>query len=369
MSGPLHGIRAVELGGIGPGPFAAMVMADMGADVVRIERPGAPPLLEGLDADLDVLRRGRRELTVDLKSEAGRRLAQRLVTRADVLIDPFRPGTTERLGLGPAELCELNPRLVYARATGWGQEGPLSRRAGHDINYVALAGPLAAIGRADSPPPPPLNLIGDFGGGGMLVALGVALALVERASSGRGQVIDAAMIDGVALQFASIMGFRAMRIWEDRRESNSLDGGAPFYDCYQTADGGYMSVGALEPQFYAELLDGVGLAAEDWPQNDRDRWPALKRRLSQIFGSRTREEWEREFAGRDACVVPVLGPSEAAAHPHNAGRGLYVTVDDVLQPAPAPRFSRTPGRLKPREQVSDDDWGLPELAELSRAPA
>lgn len=369
MSGPLEGIRAVELGGIGPGPFAAMMLADMGADVIRIERPDANPLVAGLDDRLDVLRRGRRSLDVDLKSAEGLDLVRRMAQVADVLIDPFRPGTTERLGLGPDELTARNPRLIYARVTGWGQTGPLAHAAGHDINYVALAGPLSAIGRADSPPAPPLNLIGDFGGGGMLAALGIALALVERGRSGRGQVVDAAMVDGTALQFASIMGFRAMGIWRDRREDNFLDGGAPYYDCYETADGGFVSVGALEPPFYAELLDRLGLDPEDWPQEDRDRWPALRARLTEIFRSRTREQWSDELAGTDACFAPVLSPEEAAAHAQNAGREVYTSVDGVLQPAPAPRFDRTPGAIRAGDERSQDDWGIPELAPVSCARA
>jgi alpha-methylacyl-CoA racemase len=368
MSGPLSGIRAVELGGLGPGPFAAMMLADLGADVVRIDRPDAKPFVTGLDSSLDVLLRGRRSLTVDLKSQDGLALVRRLVDRADVLIDPFRPGTAERLGLGPDEMLATNPGLVYARVTGWGQTGPLSHTAGHDLNYLALAGPLSAMGRADSPPPPPLNLVGDFGGGGMLAALGIATALVERARSGAGQVIDAAMVDGAALQFASIMGFRAMGLWRDERESNFLDGGAPYYDTYATADGRFVAVGAIEPQFYAELLVGLGLDPAEWPQDDRDRWPALRQRLTAIFKSRTRDEWTQALEGSDACFAPVLDPVEAAAHPQNAGRGVYQEIDGVLQPAPAPRFSRTPGALRSPD-VHQDDWGVEELAATRRAPA
>ena len=369
MSSPLDGIRVVELGGIGPGPFAAMLLEDMGADVVRIDRPDAPPLLAGNDDRLDVLRRGRRAVEIDLKSDRGLALMRRMVDRADVLIEPFRPGTAERLGLGPDEMLASNPRLVYARVTGWGQTGPWSEAAGHDINYIALAGPLSAIGRTGSPPPPPLNLVGDFGGGGMLAALGIAMALVERGRSGAGQVIDAAIVDGTALQFASIMGFRAMGLWRDRREDNFLDGGAPYYDCYETADGGFVAVGALEPRFYAELLGRLGLSVQQWPQDDRGCWPALRRRLTEIFRSRTREQWCAELAGTDACFAPVLSPEEAAAHPQNAARGVYIEVDGVLQPAPAPRFSRTPGTIRPRAATLDDDWGIEELAAMSPARA
>ena len=363
--GPLTGTRVVELGGIGPGPFAAMVLSDLGADVLRLDRPGSGPLLDGGEADGDVRLRGRQSLAVDLRSEAGLEAARRLLARADVLLDPFRPGVTERLGLGPDDALTRNPRLVYGRMTGWGQTGPWARSAGHDINYVALAGPLAAMGRADSPPPPPLNLVGDFGGGGMLLALGVAAALFERERSGRGQVVDAAMVDGVALLFASIVGFRQMGIWRDERESNVLDGGAPYYDTYETADGRYVAVGAIEPQFYAELLERVGLDPGDWPQGDRACWPALRATLSEIFRSRTRDDWTEILGGTDACFAPVLSLEEAAAHPQNAERGVYQRVDGLLQPAPAPRFSRTPGRIRsppsaPGEHSREAllDWGL-----------
>ena len=361
MSGPLDGTRVIELGGIGPGPFAAMVLSDFGADVVRIERPATSPLLPGVVPERDVLLRGRRSIRADLKSPAGLDLVLRLIDRGDVLIDPFRPGTTERLGIGPDDMLERNPRLVYGRVTGWGQTGPWAQAAGHDLNYVALAGILSAIGRTGTPPPPPLNLIGDFGGGGMLLALGITSALVERERSGAGQVVDAAMVDGVALQFAAIMGLRAMGVWRDERESNLLDGGAPYYDSYETADGRYVTVAAIEPQFYAELLQRVGLEPADWPQNARDRWPELRRRLTTSFRSRTRDEWSEVLGGTDACFAPVLSPDEAAAHPQNAARAVYQTVNGVLQPGPAPRFSRTPGSI--RTSPASDDWGLEELAE------
>jgi alpha-methylacyl-CoA racemase len=280
-----------------------------------------------------------------------------LIAAADVLIDPFRPGTTERLGLGPDEMLERNPRLIYGRITGWGQTGPWAGAAGHDLNYISLAGPLSAIGRKGSPPPPPLNLIGDFGGGGMLLALGIAAALVERATSGRGQVVDAAMVDGAALQFSMIMGFRAIGLWSDHRESNLLDGGAPFYDTYETADGRWVSIAALEPQFYAELLTRLGLDLEEWPQYDRQRWHALRNRLSEIFASRTRDQWTELLGATDACFAPVLTPDEAAAHPQNMARQVYQTVDGVLQPAPAPRFSRTPGSIKASESFPGPQEG------------
>jgi len=363
MAGPLAGTRVLELGGIGPGPFAGMVLSDLGADVIRVERPcGASAFVPGLDPAGDVLLRGRRLVALDLKRPADLELALRAVERADVLIDPFRPGVAERLGLGPDEALARNERLIYGRITGWGQSGPWATAAGHDINYVALAGPLAAMGRAGSPPAPALNLVGDFGGGGMLLALGVVAALLERAASGAGQVVDAAMVDGVALQYAAIMGFRAMGLWDDRRESNFIDGGAPYYDTYECADGRFVAVGALEPQFYAELLTQLGLDPAEWPQEDRARWPALRERLAAIFRSRTRDEWDAALGGSDACFAPVLSGEEAAAHPQNAVREVYTEVGGVLQPSPAPRFSRTPGRIRSGAVESDReallDWGL-----------
>lgn len=347
MTGPLAGIRVVELGGIGPGPFAAMMLSDLGAEVVRVDRPDRSPLVPGLEGRGDVLLRGRRFLAADLKAPSDLGRVRELIDEVDVLIDPFRPGTTERLGLGPDEVMATNPRLVYGRVTGWGQSGPWAGAAGHDLNYIALAGPLSAIGRRGSPPPPPLNLVGDFGGGGMLLALGVTAALVERQRSGAGQVVDAAMVDGAALQFAMIMGFRAIGLWSEERESNLLDGGAPFYDTYGTADGRWVSIAALEPQFYAELLTRLGLEPAEWPQYDRARWHALRHQLTELFASRTRDEWADLLGATDACFAPVLTPEEAAVHPQNAARGVYQTVDGVLQPSPAPRFSRTPGSIKP----------------------
>jgi alpha-methylacyl-CoA racemase len=341
VSGPLAGVRVLELAGIGPGPFAGMLLADMGAEVSRVERPAGASPFPGVDPRLDVLRRGRRFVTADLKTPEGLERVRALADAADVLIDPFRPGTTERLGLGPDELCARNPRLIYGRITGWGQTGPWAHAAGHDLNYIALAGALGAMGRRDSPPPPPLNLVADFGGGGMLLAFGVAAALVERERSGRGQVVDAAMVDGVALQLAMLLSFRAMGGWSDERESNALDGGAPWYDSYATADGKHVAVGAIEPQFYADLLARLGLDPAEWPQHDRRCWPRLRAALARTFAARTRDEWAEALAGTDACVTPVLSVEEAAAHPQNAARGVYRTVDGVLQPAPAPRFSRS----------------------------
>jgi alpha-methylacyl-CoA racemase len=358
--GPLAGVKVLELGGIGPGPFAGMVLTDLGANVLRIDPPGEPRRMAGVDDSADLLLRGRPSVRLDLKDPGGLESARRLAHRADVLIDPFRPGVTERLGLGPERLCSDHDRLIYARVTGWGQSGPWSGRAGHDINYLGLVGPLAAMGRANDPPAPPLNLIADFGGGGMLVVLGIAAALYERASSGRGQVIDAAMVDGVSLMFAGIQSFRAMGFWSDRRERNILDGGAPYYDTYATADGRFVAVGALEPWFYSELLERLGLDPAQWPQDDRDRWPELRRALTETFATRARDEWAELFSHVDACVSPVLDAGEVASHPQALARDLYVEVDGVLQAAPAPRFSRTPGAIRPRAQATSllAEWDL-----------
>jgi alpha-methylacyl-CoA racemase len=371
--GPLTGIRVVELGGIGPGPFGSMLLADLGADVIRLDRAGAATFADGYDAAADILLRGRPSLVADLKSDAGRELALRLVAEADVLVDPFRPGATERLGLGPDVALKRNPRLVYARVTGWGQDGPWARSAGHDVNYLALSGALSLIGRADSPPPPPLNLVADFGGGGMLLCLGVCAALVERASSGRGQVVDVAMVDGAALQYAMVLGMLQSGAWRPQREANALDGGAPFYDTYETADGRYVSVGALEPQFYDELLRRLGLDPAEWPQWDRERWPALRAALQERFAGAALAEWERCLGGTDACFAPVLTPGEAAAHEQNAARGVLTRDGGVLQPAPAPRFSRTPGGIRPRGdgRAALAGWGFTraEVEELTAAGA
>lgn len=361
--GPLAGVRVLELDGIGPGPFAGMMLSDLGAEVVRVERPVPAPSVTLESREGGPLLRGRRRLGLDLKDPRGLELALRLAERADVLIDPFRPGVLERLGAGPEVLLARNPRLVLVRVTGWGQEGPLARAAGHDIDYVALSGALAAIGRAGSPPAAPLNLLADFGGGGMLAALGAVAALYERERSGLGQVVDAAMVDGVAALFAGIAGLMASGLWSGERESNLLDGGAPFYDTYETSDGRFVAVGALEPQFYALLLERLGLDREAWPQHDRSRWPALRAELVRIFGSRTQAEWCAELEGTDACFAPVLALAEAAAHPQLVARETYVERDGVLQPAPAPRFSRTPGAL--RERGPDGpavlaDWGVEE---------
>jgi alpha-methylacyl-CoA racemase len=328
----------LELAGIGPGPFGAMLLADLGAEVLAVERPAAEraglPLLFG---------RGKRSVTVDLKHPEGPGLVLDLVAAADALVEGFRPGVAERLGIGPEACLARNPRLVYGRVTGWGQEGPLAGAAGHDIDYVALAGALHPIGPAGGPPVPPLNLLGDFGGGGMLLALGVVAALLEAGRSGRGQVVDAAMVDGAALLTTQLHELLAAGLWSDRREANLLDGAAPFYAVYETADGRHLAVGALEPRFYAELLERLGLAAEDLPaQLDRAAWPRLRERLAARFLTRTRDEWCRLLEGTDACVAPVLSLLEAPTHPHNHARSTFIEVAGTPQPAPAPRFSRTP---------------------------
>jgi alpha-methylacyl-CoA racemase len=343
--GPLAGFRVLELAGIGPGPFTAMVLADLGADVVRIERP-APPSDR---ATWDVLNRGRRSLAVDLKTRDGVEVVLRLVDTADALIEGYRPGVTERLGLGPADCLARNPRIVYGRMTGWGQDGPRAHQAGHDITYAAVAGALAHIGRAGQAPTPPLNLVADFGGGGMLLALGVVSALLVAQRTGEGQVVDAAMVDGVALLMAPFFPARRMGFWTDERGTNMLDSGAPYYDCYRCADGQFVAVGALEPQFYAALLLGLGLDAASLPdQHDRERWPELRDAFTHAFASRSRAEWVARFADLDACVAPVLTMEEATADAHLIARSTLVEIDGVPQPAPAPRFSATPTALRRR---------------------
>jgi alpha-methylacyl-CoA racemase len=362
--GPLEGVRVVELAGIGPGPFCAMLLADLGAEVLRVERPASgPPAWPALFA------RGRRRVAVDLKHPEGAGVVLDLAAAADALVEGFRPGVAERLGIGPEACLARNPRLVYGRVTGWGQEGPLAHAAGHDIDYVALAGALHPVGPAGGPPVPPLNLVGDFGGGGMLLALGVVAAVLEAGRSGRGQVVDAAMVDGAALLTTQLHELLAAGLWTDRRGVNLLDGGAPFYAVYETADGRHLALGALEPGFYAELLERVGLDDADLPgQLDRNGWPVLRERLAALFRTRTRDEWCRLLEGTDACVAPVLSLTEAPAHPHNRVRSTFVEVGGVVQPAPAPRFSRTPcARPEPPVAVGPDDdpeqtlaaWGVP----------
>ncbi|MFH1329531.1 MAG: CaiB/BaiF CoA-transferase family protein [Actinomycetota bacterium] len=334
-------MTVVEIASLGPGPFCAMVLADLGADVIRVDRKEA-----GTGAPLtavDPLNRSRRSIALDLKNPAAAGVVLRLVEGADALLEGFRPGVAERLGVGPGACLARNPRLVYGRVTGWGREGPLAPRAGHDIDYLAVAGALHPIGRAGGPPTPPLNLVADFGGGGMLLALGVLAALWERERSGRGQVVDAAMVDGSALLCAMFYGMRSAGAWSDERGANLLDSGAPFYDCYETSDGGFMAVGALEPQFFLALLAGLGIDPSTLPfQYDREGWPVLRERLAAAFRTRTREEWEQVFSTLDACVAPVLTMDEATRHPHNAARGTFVEVGGMVQPGPAPRFERTP---------------------------
>jgi alpha-methylacyl-CoA racemase len=369
VAGPLTGVRVLELAGIGPGPYAAMVLSDMGAEVVRIDRAASVPASPPGRPPVDVLNRGRRSVAVDLKVPEGVEAVLRLVASADALIEGFRPRVTERLGLGPDVCLERSPRLVYGRMTGWGQDGPYASAAGHDINYIALAGALAHIGRAGAPPTPPLNLVGDFGGGGLLLAFGIACGLFETSRSGQGQVVDAAMIDGAANLMAMFWGFRAMGIWSPERGTNLLDTGAHFYDVYECADGGFVSIGSIEPQFYAELLKRTGLDGDPElaGQMDRSTWPALKAKLAEVFRSRTRDEWCDEMEATDVCFAPVLSMDEAASHPHNVARGTFETRDGVVQPAPAPRFSRTAPELgRPPAfpgQHTDEvlaDWGFAE---------
>ena len=376
--GPLAGFRIIEMAGIGPAPFAASLLADMGAEVIRVDRREAADLgLRGGETKFDVLHRGRRSLAIDVKVEAGRDVVKRLAAKADALIEGFRPGVMERLGLGPDELAKANAKLVFGRMTGFGQEGPLAQAAGHDINYIALAGVLHAIGRKDEAPVPPLNLVGDFGGGGMFLAFGVVCALLEAQKSGKGQVVDAAMVDGSAYLMALMYGMFSRGSWIDERGANPIDGGAPWYDVYETKDGKYLAVGAIEARFYQELLERLGLAGSDLPkQHDRKGWPVLRQAFAQVIGQRTRAEWERVFEGSDACVAPVLSLAEVEHHPHNKVRGTFQRRDGVLQPAPAPRFSRTAPETgsPPRPRGADSeavltDWGFSasEIAALQKA--
>jgi alpha-methylacyl-CoA racemase len=360
--GPLTGIRVVELAGLGPVPHAGMVLADLGADVVRVDRPGSRPAVPPGPVD-----RGRRSVALDLARPEGVQAVLRLAEAADVLVEGFRPGVTERLGLGSEACLARNPRLVYARMTGWGQDGPLATSAGHDLNYLALTGALAAVGPAGGDPVPPLNLVGDYGGGSMLLLVGVLAALVERASSGRGQVVDAAMVDGVSSLLALTHGLLAAGLWREERGANLLDGGAPYYRTYRCADGGYVAVAALEDRFWAELvrvleLDLTGVADRNHPAS----WPLLGSRLAEAFAARPRDAWAAAFDGVDACVTPVLTFTESAGHPQVGGRGAVTSSDRALAPGPVPRFSRTPGRAgdAPRPTGADTrqgllDWGLP----------
>lgn len=364
-AGPLTGLRVLELAGIGPAPYAAMMLADLGAEVVRVDRPGQAP-----DGAGPVVARGRRSVILDLKQPAAVGALLGMIDRADVLIDPYRPGVAERLGIGPEVCLGRNPRLVYGRMTGWGQDGPWAGMAGHDIGYIAITGALHAIGRAGGPPQPPANLLGDFGGGTMFLLVGIAAALWERERSGLGQVVDAAIVDGTASLTSFLFGMRAQGLWSDERGKNLLDTGAPYYDVYQTADGKWMAVGALEPQFFAELIRLLQL--DHTPsQHDVARWPELRALLADRFRQRTRDEWAAVFAGTDACVAPVLTFAEARQHPQIAARQTLLQRDGVTQPAPAPRFSRTPARLAPPPVAAGadtrqvlGDWGIDTVDEL-----
>jgi len=368
----LEGIRVVEMAGLAPVPYCGMILADFGADVVRVDRVGS--------RSADFLARGKRSVAVDLKKPEGVETVLRLADKADVLIEPFRPGVMERLGLGPEVAQGRNPKLVYGRLTGFGQQGPYASMAGHDINYIATSGVLSTIGRKGEKPLAPINLVGDFAGGGMLCAMGIAFALLERAKSGKGQIVDAAMVDGAAHLATFLFKFRACGAWNDERGTNLLDSGSPFYDTYETADGGHMAVGALEPQFYAALLQGLGLADADLPaQMDRSGWPTLRQRFTEVFKSKTRDQWTAIFDGTDACTTPVLGLGEAAEHPHNAARDtLVVASDGHTEPAPAPRLSRTPGKAgdkRPeagehtREVLADFGFSDTEIEALEAAKA
>ena len=350
MSGPLTGVTVVELAGAGPAPFCGMVLSDLGADVITVHRPSAVTMPSGdpvAEMIQTTLSRGRRSVAIDLKSPEGLALLHEMLGRADVLIEGFRPGVTERLGIGPEDCVARYPSLVYGRVTGWGSSGPYSQAAGHDINYIALSGALAHVGRRDERPVPPLNLVGDFGGGGLLLALGVVAALFEARISGRGQVVDAAMVDGAALLMTMMHELLGRGAWDERRGANLNDGGAPFYDVYETSDGAYLAVGAMEPKFFAELLDRLRIDTTELPdQWDRAGWPVTRERLAATFRTRTRAEWCDLLEGTDACVTPVLTMSEAVQHPHNVARGTFTDVDGIVQPAPAPRFSRTPGAVQ-----------------------
>ena len=378
-TGPLAGLKVIELVGLGPGPFAGMLLADMGADVLRIDRVEAARALDRSQPASSAMNRGKWSLAVDLKHPKGVATLLRLVEGADALFEVFRPGVAERLGFGPDVCLARNPRLIYGRLTGWGQDGPYAQAAGHDIDYLALAGALEPLGRAGQPPTPPINVLADFAGGGMLLAFGVACAAFERATSGKGQVVDAAMVDGAALMLTPFYAARASGFWGPRG-TNFLDTGAPFYEAYETSDGGWVAVGAIEPQFYAELRSRLGLAddGELDAQWDKEQWPAQKARLAAVFRTKTRDEWCELLEHTDACFAPALAPTEAPDHPHNRARHTFLRIDDVPQPAPAPRFSRTPATVaRPPTHSGDDDdealaaWGFTaaEIDELRAADA
>jgi alpha-methylacyl-CoA racemase len=366
MAGPLSGLKVIEMAGIGPGPFACMLLSDLGAEVIRIDRPGGSTM-GGTDSPADVLSRGRRSVALDLKNTEAIEVVLQLLEGADVLTEGFRPGVMEKLGLGPDVCLARNPGLVYARMTGWGQEGPLSHAAGHDINYIAVTGALASMGRAEGGPVPPLNLVGDFGGGSLYLVMGILAAIYERRNSGKGQVVDAAITDGVISLMGAIQGFEGTGLWDgEARQSNMLDGGAHYYDTYQCADGQWVSIGSIEPQFYALLMEKLGLEAGEASfsaQFDKAQWPAMKEKIAGVFATRTRDEWCEIMEGTDVCFAPVLSIAEAPDYPHNRARGSFIDVQGSIQTAPAPRFSRTPGEVQrlPVKPGADSDEILGEL--------
>jgi alpha-methylacyl-CoA racemase len=368
--GPLHGVKIIEFAGIGPGPFCAMLLSDMGAEVVRIDRKG------GRGANkFDISSRGRRTIALDLKKPEAVETALKLIARADALLEGFRPGVMEKLGLGPDVALKRNPKIVYGRMTGWGQTGPLALAAGHDINYIALTGALHAIGRKGQTPVPPLNLVGDFGGGALYLAFGVVCGLLEARSSGKGQVVDAAMTDGAASLMSMFYGFKASGMWKDDKGVNMLDGGAHFYDTYETSDGKYVSIGSIEPQFYALLMEKTGINDPEFQaQMDRDKWPSLKEKIARVIKTKTRDQWDKLMEGTDVCYAPVLSLEEAPNHPHNKARSTFIEIDGVVQPAPAPRFSRTKVEVQASGPHNDQllsEWGFSsgDIAALKTAGA
>jgi alpha-methylacyl-CoA racemase len=377
--GPLSGYRIIELAGIGPGPMCAMLLSDMGADVLRIDRTADAGLGIAMENKYALLNRGRRSVALDLKKREAIETMLKLVDKADGLIEGFRPGVTERLGIGPDVCLKRNPRLVYGRMTGWGQEGPMAHAAGHDINYIALSGALHSIGRRGEAPVPPLNLVGDFGGGALYLALGMVAGILETQKSGKGQIVDAAMVDGAASLMTAIYGIHGSGRWTDNRGDNILDTGAHYYDVYETKDAKYVSIGSIETKFYDELLELSGLKKEELArQNDRDAWPAMKQKVAAIFKTKTRDEWCKIMEGSDVCFAPVLSMTEAPKHPHNRHRGTFIEDDGVIQPGPAPRFSRTPSKIqrppaRPGEHTEEAlrDWGFSasELDGLRKAGA
>jgi alpha-methylacyl-CoA racemase len=377
--GPLEGLRIVELAGIGPGPFCAMLFSDLGAEVIRVDRTLPSGLGVQRPAKLDLLNRGRRSIAVDLKNPKGVDVVLRLAAQADALIEPFRPGVAERLGVGPEDCWKRNARLVYGRMTGWGQTGPLAETAGHDLNYIALSGALHAIGPKDGRPVPPLNLVGDYGGGALYLAFGIMAALWEAKRSGKGQVVDTSMVEGAASLATGFWGMMAAGMWTEKRESNLLDGAAPFYGTYETKDGKYVSLGAIEAKFYTLMLEKLGLAGEDLPkQMDKASWPRVSARVADVVKSKTRDEWCAIMEGTDVCFAPVLSFTEAPKHPHNRARGSFVEVEGIVQPGPAPKFSRTPGKVRrppaePGQHTAEAlaDWGFSagEISALQSAGA